>query len=294
MSGDVLDYSSGWPAPASIRDSGYAGVVRYVGTPGRSKNLTRAEVRELQTAGVPIGLVYESTAGWMLGGGAAGVAAARAVLTDPALVSTDTYRAPRIRCVYFACDIDVTGESQMAAIQECLDGAASVFGRAQVGVYGEADVIDDCVPAHAAYAWQTRAWSAGRVAKRVCLLQEIGYVQVGGVQCDRNTVLKPDWGQDTYGGLTMDQEVRAAFDALGARIDAHHRLVTVGDAPDNQLGPDGKPIDKGGHPWNLERLTARVDTLAAKVDLLAAGGGAVDTDALAAKVADLLAQRLAQ
>ena len=187
---DVLDYSSGWPAPSAIKAAKYVGVVRYIGTPGRGKNLTRAEAHAMLAAGVPVGLVYESSAGWMQGGVNAGVAAARAALTDAQNCGVG------VRNVYFAADFDVTSTAQMVAVERCLDGAAQVLGRGRVGVYGEADVIDACLgQRHATWGWQTRAWSGGRVSGRAHLLQQIGYVYPGGVQCDRSTVLKRDWGQ---------------------------------------------------------------------------------------------------
>jgi len=64
---DVLDYSSGWPAPAAIKAARYVGVVRYIGTAGRSKNLTRTEAQQMHAAGIPIALAYEDSAGWMQG-----------------------------------------------------------------------------------------------------------------------------------------------------------------------------------------------------------------------------------
>lgn len=204
---EVLDYSSGYPAPVAIKAAGYAGVVRYIGTPGRGKNLTRAEAQAMRAAGIPIALVYETSAGWALGGTQAGADAARASLADAAVCEV------QVRCVYMAVDVDVTGAVQMQAVQQMLDGAAGVLGRNRVGVYGEADVIDACVPGHAAYGWQTRAWSGGRLSGKAAILQQIGYVDVGGVQCDRSTVLKDDWGQwpyqgdvptaPTYGGTSM-------------------------------------------------------------------------------------------
>lgn len=194
MSAYVLDYSAGWPAPAAVIDAGYVGVVRYIGTPGRSKNLTRAEAQQMHSAGVPVALVYETTAGWALGGAQVGADAARAAVADATVCGV------QVRCVYLAVDVDVTDAQQMQAVQRTLDGAAGVLGRDRTGVYGEADVIDACVPVHAAYGWQTRAWSGGKVSGRAAILQQVGYVDVDGVQCDRSTVLDDDWGQWPYQG----------------------------------------------------------------------------------------------
>lgn len=199
---DVLDYSSGWPAPSAIKATRYVGIVRYIGTPGRSKNLTRTEASAMRAAGIPIALVYEDTAGWMTRGAGAGESAARAALADAADCGVG------VRNVYFACDVDVTSAAQMGSVADCLDGAARVLGRARTGVYGEADVIDAMLGAgHATWGWQTRAWSGGRLSARAHLLQQIGYVSVGGVQCDRNTVLNDDWGQ--WPGPTEEDDVGA-------------------------------------------------------------------------------------
>lgn len=187
---DVLDYSSGWPTAAAMAAGGFLGAVRYIGTPGRGKNLTRTEAQALLAGGRRIGLVYEDSAGWMRGGAPAGAAAARAALADAANCGVG------VRCVYFACDEDVTDAALMQTVEQCLDGAAGVLGRGRVGVYGEADVIDACLSQkHATWGWQTRAWSGGRVSTRAHLLQQTGYVTVGGVQCDRSTILRDDWGQ---------------------------------------------------------------------------------------------------
>jgi hypothetical protein len=187
---DVLDYSSGWPAAAAMTAGGFLGAVRYIGTPGRGKNLTRTEAQALLAGGRRISLVFEDAAGWMRGGAAAGAAAARAALADAANCGVG------VRCIYFACDEDVTDAQTMQTVEACLDGAAGVLGRGRTGVYGEADVIDACLAAgHAVWGWQTRAWSGGRVSARAHLLQQIGYVSVGGVQCDRSTILRDDWGQ---------------------------------------------------------------------------------------------------
>jgi hypothetical protein len=290
---EVLDYSSGYPSPTSITAGKYAGVVRYVGTPGRKKNLTRAEAQAMAAAGIPIALVYEDAAGWMRGGEGVGVNATQVAMRDAAACGVG------VRCIYFACDEDVTNASAMAAVMACLEGAAgSGLGRARTGIYGEADVIDKALSeGHAVWGWQTRAWSGGRVSTRAHLLQQIGYVYPGGVQCDRNTVLKDDWGQWPLEGI--DEMTDAQYEALDNKLSDLYRLLSVGDAPDSALNPDGTPVDRGGHPWNMERLTKRVDAAtiaanaaAAKVDAVAAtlatlpvgAGGSVDPVAVAAAI----------
>lgn len=192
-----FDYSSGHPSAQDVKTAGGVTVIRYVGTPGRGKNLTRAEAKSLLDGGISIALVYEATAGWMLEGFAAGVRAARAVLSDPALVSDASYVAPKIRNVFFADDQDTVTPSQFAAVAACLDGAAQELTKARVGVYGEADVLDYCIPQHATYGWQTLAWSNKRLSGKRHILQKLGYVYVGGIQADKNDIedTVSDWGQ---------------------------------------------------------------------------------------------------
>lgn len=253
---DVLDYSSGFPDPTIVAAE-WGGIVRYIGTSGRGKNLTRVEASAMHEAGVPIGLVYEEGAGWMLEGFNAGVVAARRALADAEACGVV------VRNVYFACDVDITTGAQMQAVADCLDGAATILGISRVGVYGEADVIDMMLSErHATWGWQTKAWSGGRLSERAHLLQQIGYVYPGGVQCDRNTVLKSDWGQWPFGEeLTMDADVAARFDRLEASltklINHDAGMVIYGDA-------DGDP----GHSSNLRNVRSDLNGLKnALVDL---------------------------
>jgi Rv2525c-like, glycoside hydrolase-like domain len=268
---EVLDYSAGWPSPAAIRQAHYVGVVRYIGTPGRSKNLTRAEVREMRAAGIPIGLVYEESAAWMRGGAAAGAAAARAALADARTCGVG------VRCVYLACDEDVTSTAMMQTVQKCLDGAAGVLGRGRVGVYGEADVIDACLGAkHATWGWQTRSWSGGRVSTRAHLLQQVGYVYPDGVQSDRSTVMKTDWGQwpDPNGDDVSAPDVWAykiPYPSYGADVPHAKPAYSAGEYLAGLSVAAGRL---------LQRLDAQTAATSALATLLASG----QTDLTAADV----------
>lgn len=280
MIGDVLDYSSGWPTPADILAAGFRGVVRYVGTPGRSKNLTRQEATDMRLGGVPIGLVYEDTAGWMQGGYAAGRSAALAVLKDPALISSGGYIAPTIRGVFFACDEEVQSEAEMVAVMKCLDGAAATLGRSRTGVYGQFSVIERAlIDGHANRGWQTRAWSGNKVSSRACLFQQIGYVYPGGVQADRNTVLKPDWGQSPYQG-DNDVVTTAEMDAIAGKVVSaltadtafalrvRAQIITALADPTHQyLQDELDPIEHQG-----EAVAQQVAEIKALVESLPAGG----------------------
>src|SRR5437879_1703556 len=102
-----LDYSAGRLTGRQIRDAGYDFVVRYVGTPGRTKNIAPDEYRDLVASGVAVALVYENVAEDALGGRVAGRGAALAARAD-----ADNVGFPRDRPIYFAVDWVATG-SQM-------------------------------------------------------------------------------------------------------------------------------------------------------------------------------------
>jgi glycoside hydrolase-like protein len=190
----VLDYSSRPPSGATVRSAGYPGVARYGGTPGRAKNITRAEFEDMDMSGIGVALVYENQAGDALAGYAAGQTSARAILAD-----ANSIGFPSNRPFYFAVDKDITGEAQFTAVMSYLDGAASVVGRQRVGVYGEYEVVKRALEGgHAVYGWQTVAWSGGKHYAGAHLYQRVGYVYPGGVQCDVSDVLQADWGQHNY------------------------------------------------------------------------------------------------
>lgn len=216
----ALDYSAGHPTAAQVTAAGYVGVIRYVGfdPAQRPKCMTAAEYADMTGHGVPVALVYENTAGDMLAGRAAGQTAAQRARAWAGRIGFPAHRP-----IYYACDTDIIfgaarwdalqaagaiglvehlhgaplTASQMGAVLDYLRGAADVEGDVGlVGVYGEYDVMEQAALAGVArFFWQTRAWSGGRRSPHADLLQEIGTYVVGGIACDRNTILTPDWGQ---------------------------------------------------------------------------------------------------
>jgi hypothetical protein len=246
----ALDYSAGRPTAAQVKAAGYVGVVRYIGFPANRKCLTAAEFADMTGHGVGVALVYEQTAGDALAGRAAGRAAARLALAHAADLGFPVGSRP----IYYACDTDVVSEAQFGAVLEYLRGAGEVHGGpARVGVYGEFDVMERAGAAGvASWFWQTRAWSGGRLSGRAHLRQEIGTYTVGGIACDRNTILAADWGQTG----------RAEEDTLSA-ADAHRVIAAVNDARDvlynlaRAQTPDGKP-DPGHAEMAVTTANARI------------------------------------
>jgi hypothetical protein len=215
----ALDYSAGRLTAATIKAAGHAGVARYVGTPGRTKNITKAEFEELSRNGVGVALVYENHTGDANGGFSAGVTAARAAQAD-----ANSIGWPVFRPIHFAIDSDQVTALDFQEVSAYLDGAASVLGGIDhVGVYGEYDVIERNVGSHARYGWQTVAWSGGRISSKAGLFQRLGQIYVGGLQVDVNSILAADWGQ--HNAQEDDMPDEATFkqwvaDAVDSKISA--------------------------------------------------------------------------
>jgi hypothetical protein len=201
MADRVLDYSAGFPGAAAIKAAGYAGAVRYIGLPGNPKNTTGQELDDFRAHELGMALVFERvTTDWRMGyaGGQSFGRQAR----DHA----NTIGFPADRPIYMAVDQQVVGLAEHDTAMNYLHGAANVLGgKALTGVYGQASICARARTEGFGYRWQTKAWSAGVVAAGIHLLQNIGYVYVGGLQCDTNEVLQADWGQDGESSLVTTQ-----------------------------------------------------------------------------------------
>jgi photosystem II stability/assembly factor-like uncharacterized protein len=161
----VVDYAGGFSSatPGRLKAAGVGIAVRYVGSKSW-KCLSAREANALRGAGIDIAAVYETKAKWMLGGRKAGVAAAKAARS--AIIACG---GPRQPFVWFACD---TATNKYSTVNACLQGAASVLGANNVGVYGSYYVCANALKAHAAAkAWQTEAWSNGHVLGNAALYQ---------------------------------------------------------------------------------------------------------------------------
>ncbi|MFF0489852.1 DUF1906 domain-containing protein [Nocardia sp. NPDC004068] len=188
-----LDYAAARPGGSAIRAAGYDFVVRYL-TPGGptlpGKQLTPEEAADLRAHGVSIAATWETTATRMLEGYPAGVTDARAGLEQVLRCGGGPDRP-----IYFSADFDATAEQQ-AAINAYLDGAASVLGRANVGIYGGYWPVSRALDAGTArWAWQTVAWSGGNLEPRRQLSQTGQQVLVAGVVCDVNKAEAEEFGQ---------------------------------------------------------------------------------------------------
>jgi hypothetical protein len=220
-----LDYAGGRPGGGAIKNAGYAFVVRYLSSGGSGlpgKQLLPAEANDLRANGIEIVSNWETTATRMLAGFNGGVADATSALAQ---VLACGGRADRP--IYFSADWDAT-EAQQTPINDYLRGAATVIGVQNVGIYGGFWPVSRALNAGVAkWAWQTKAWSGTNVDPRINLWQRIGFVNVGGVQCDVNESRTSDYGQwsgtTPTGGISMADaqsiiNQAAGIDANGAPL----------------------------------------------------------------------------
>ncbi|MVU82941.1 DUF1906 domain-containing protein [Nocardia sp. ET3-3] len=188
-----LDYAAGRPAPSAIKAEGYDFIVGYLSPGGPTlpgKLLTPAEADDLRAHGISIVSNWETTAVRMLDGYGAGVTDARSAL-DQVLRCGGRPDRP----IYFSADFDATPQQQ-TPIDAYLDGAASVLGRANVGIYGGYWPLSRALDnGSATWAWQTVAWSGGNVDPRISIFQTGEQVTVDNVPCDVNQTDRADFGQ---------------------------------------------------------------------------------------------------
>lgn len=210
-----LDYSAGQIPGAAVRAAGHSFVVRYVGTPGRRKNITAGEYRDLVAAGVTVWLVYENSTEDAMGGFTGGAAAARAARADANAVGY-----PAGGPIFFCADRHLS-QVEIPTGLAYLDGAASVLGKAAVGAYGFSEFINPARSGgHATFFWQ--CGSRSTVGSGVHLYQRnTGSTNVGGISCDVNDLLAPILGDD----VSFDDVIGTRPD--GSPITAKDALVNV-------------------------------------------------------------------
>ena len=182
-----VDYAWGTPPFDEFVKQGFSFAMRYISLDPK-KDLTSEELTELWRRGIGVGLVFETTANRALNGYNAGVQDGELSLKRCNDLGLPT--SP----VYFAVDFDAT-DAQKPTIVSYLAGAASVLGKARVGVYGDYYVVDYVYKNKgASWFWQTYAWSGGLEHPQAHILQWKNGETVGGLSCDLDKSLKDPFG----------------------------------------------------------------------------------------------------
>lgn len=232
-----IDYSFARPGGKAIKDAGKEFVMRYIPYSGdQGKGLTLDELDDLRANGLAVGLVFETTAGRALAGGAAGQFDAGLALT-----AANALGFPDDQPIYFAVDFDAQ-PSDFALIDAYLMGASWVLGAERVGVYGSHAVIEHChATSTAAFFWQTYGWSGGKKSSLADIYQYQNGVFLAtyddrGVMASNSEVdLCEAYGNDV--GLWEPEEEDELSDADKARLDRLEALIGG-----NGLVIDGKRL----------------------------------------------------
>jgi hypothetical protein len=187
-----VDYSFDPPNLDRLRASGIDFVIRYIGPSFSAKHVTRGEADAILARGMALGLCYQTTERFMLGGFGAGVAAG-----EVAAARTAALGQPGDRPIYFALDSDPRGlgGGSIEAVRQFLAGAAVVLGRHRVGIYGGFRAIEIFCPDDAPFGWQTYAWSDGLWSAKAQVRQVANNVAFAGGLVDFDVSIADDFGQ---------------------------------------------------------------------------------------------------
>ena len=217
-----IDYAAGRPSPDAIVRAGYRVVCRYL-SHSDWKAIDADERKGLLKAGLDIVLVFEDGADNACKGAGQGKA-------DGAFAAQQAKKvgAPDNMVIYFAVDCDT---QQFQAIGEYLDAAAQAAKPYRVGVYGSYDVCQHALQnKHAVKAWQTAAWSSGRILPQAAIYQHAGSVTVDGVECDVDEVRHKHHG----GWLNVT--------ATAGGGKKHHKGHKAAGLPVLKSGSSGQPV----------------------------------------------------
>lgn len=205
----AIDYSARLPGSA-VRAAGFTEVFRYLGDPNNwPKAMTTTEVADLWRNGIRIHLNYEQTADFMLSGFAGGQ-----TFSHEARKWANYLGFSVNEPIIYSADFDAN-DTQVNIILDFLRGAAdSDGGINNVEVYGGFKVVNAALNLGYA-AWQTEAWSYGKIDSRAMAYQS-GTVTINGVQCDLNTMMNNQGGTNMSG--TIPQSIRDKWPSIAGQF----------------------------------------------------------------------------
>jgi hypothetical protein len=198
----AVDFSGSAPSVAALKAANVGAVLRYVGKSG-GKYLSGEEARACLAAGIDVLGINETIAQRCLQGYDAGHGDALIGLADL------TAKCGRpARCIGLAVDFDANNAQLVGPISDYFRGACAAVGKSKVLVYGGYYAVKVILDAGlATFAWQAYGWSPKNPAEKRAALQEryvdpraglfqrLGFIHVGGTECDSNVILRPDFGQ---------------------------------------------------------------------------------------------------
>jgi len=212
----LIDFTHRLVPPDQIKSAGFNGALVYVSElrPGADfdfKPVTREYADALRAEGLHVVSCYQyGKPGWptpsdYTRGFEGGVADAQTALRLHGAAG-----GPASAPIFFSVDEDIDLDTWNSLAAQWFRGINSVLGVNRTGIYGHAKacgwaigdgVVGASTAAGHAWAWQTRAWSAGEREPAAVLYQYVIVsgpdtgVPLGGTQVDVNEVLAADFGQ---------------------------------------------------------------------------------------------------
>lgn len=271
----AADYSWARPGGAALAAAGVKAVGRYVNDPG-GKGINTSELHDLQSHGVAVWLIFE-TSGQDATGSGNGVADARAAQS-----AVNALGFPHA-VVYFAID-----EQNAPDLTDYFQGIARVIPLARIGVYGGLDTIQAAQRARlASFFWQTYAWSRGEVASGIHLYQYLNGQTINGGAVDYCRTLEANFGQIVGSAAPSSPAAPGGGADLGQNESGHPtswvqkrlNVYGFGLAVDNVLGPNTTAAIRAfqaGHGLTVDGIVGPATTAVLSKTPPAAGKLVVD------------------
>lgn len=180
MIGVDFAYPNATHSPAALKAAGVSFVIRYISTPGNTKNLTPAEYAGLRWF-FDVYLGFELYQLRPYDGAAAG-----ALDVASAEAQADALFYPLDHPIFYACDTDAETVGQLALVAQYFR-AIKAGAKRPVGIYAGTTVLDSpTIRPSFDVGWQAMAWAHEPLSPNAHIKQ--GGVLLG---CDRNELIKP-------------------------------------------------------------------------------------------------------
>ncbi len=186
-----IDYAWGVPNITVFKRMGVHFAGGYL-SPDPSKNITAAEYRAFEKAGMGMISFWESTASRALDGKSAGEHDAEQAVAQIKQLGGPYKTAP----VLFTQDFGSYGGAWRTDAYH--DGTARVIGKYRAGKYGDYEACARHLSRGYHYVCQTYAWSGGRWDPRAQLRQYSNGHTIAGLSVDFDTESGADYGQWGY------------------------------------------------------------------------------------------------
>lgn len=266
------DLSFRHPNYAQLKELGYGFVGRYIGPGSGTKLLTLEEVQAIHAAGLGIMLLVEGAEDDIFHGAPMGEAHAEA-----AIAATQLLGAPNFGLVWtFAADRDINS-SNIAAVLDYFRGVERQMWVAEIGVYGDEQIIQACHDQGlASFFFHTAAtaWDSGMALPSYVDAYQgpNGEAVAGGIIDEIRTAGTPRGVWWPMTGPTPAQEL--------THVDEEHNVslaIFNGGSSCGAVVPTSPTSPWQGRPSNalmakLDAILANQAALGRKLDALAAQG----------------------